>query len=594
MMSVKQDKKLLAKLSANWNEAKSAYTPAFRRARVLDATDRGKLWKAIGAKFPRYQLLPDTNHTAKVKTSLLASLYSVGRCAEVMPTSEEDLDIVNHLNIVLDHIWDVESVPYVQMQAGDRAALLNTGITQVGWDNEIITGQDKTFTKGQVTFKNIDPMRFMRDPHAIDLDSSGYCIAWDRFHKNTILNNDLYKKEFSAYLSSSMNKHANLSFDYMSKHTDQPTQPSQDRYEIIIHWIRTKDGIDEVHTVNNQYILMHKPNIKPAIYPFAVLHCNLPADDVLGTSEPSKIFANSVAYNLMHSIALTAEAKNQKPPRYINANSGINMRDFVKHGADSDYVFMVNGDARQAVHYHQFPAVSQVTQSIAQTLGFDIGSVSGVNDKYTGASTGSILTTGGIEQMLDQATQIDQPKINNYEMYTKRLTQLVLGNLKQYGQTRNYFIKNPKTRQWETFTVNYDLLKDETIYNYAINVTPMLPKNKFRIAQTANLIMEKQMQYQQMGKNVELITPEEWLMMQDLPHKELMLKRMGIQRHDDYVEQVAKTVFQYASLLEAGVSPEDAIAETANAIENDTPSPLGIDEMGEQLPPSAQLENALT
>jgi hypothetical protein len=68
-------------LQENWKEASSMYQPAYRRAQILDAADRGKLWKAINAKFPKYQVLPDSNHVAYTKTNLLASLYSVGRSA---------------------------------------------------------------------------------------------------------------------------------------------------------------------------------------------------------------------------------------------------------------------------------------------------------------------------------------------------------------------------------------------------------------------------------------------------------------------------------------------------------------------------------
>ena len=53
----------------------------------------------------------------------------------------------------------------------------------------------------------------------------------------------------------------------------------------------------------------------------------------------------------------------------------------------------------------------------------------------------------------------------------------------------------------------------------------------------ANMLMEKQMQYQESGSSVQLITEEEWLMMQDLPMKEYMLERMGIQRQRDSIEE---------------------------------------------------------
>ena len=37
------------------------YTKAMQRMRILDGADRGKVWDVVKAKFPSYQLTPDTN-----------------------------------------------------------------------------------------------------------------------------------------------------------------------------------------------------------------------------------------------------------------------------------------------------------------------------------------------------------------------------------------------------------------------------------------------------------------------------------------------------------------------------------------------------
>ena len=575
-------------LQSNWKEALTAYRPAFKRAQVLDATDRGKIWKAIRAKFPKYQVLPDTNHVAYVKNNLLASLYSVGRSATLTPTSEHDVSITRQINIILEHIWDTQQVSYYQMLAGERAALTNLGITQVGWDNSILKGTEESFAKGAPTFKNVDPLKFMRDPYATSLDTAAYCITWDEYHKNVIKRNPNYKKEFKKY----EDQQRTLADDTPRNMTDQPKRPTKNYYRIVTHWLQIGDKVHEIHTLDNEHVLYVKEDIKPSMYPFAELYCNIPAGDVIGTSEPSKIFANSIAYNLMNSIILTADVKNQKPPRFVNAQAQINLRDFIQHGADSDYTFVVQGDASRAVHYHQFPQVSPSVVNTLGTLTQDMQLVSGVDGRYTGKDTGSILTTGGIEQMLDQATLIDQPKIVNYEHYTVRLTRLVLGNMKAFGSTRKYFLKDPMDNKHKTIEVKFDELKDDTVYDYAINISAHLPKNKQRVAQMANIIMENQMQYQQEGQQaVTLITPEEWLMMQDLPLQEFMMERMQLERSRDYVDKVAKVIFQYAELLDQGIAPDDALLATADAMQTGQPSPFGPS--GQNLPTLGEEEQVL-
>lgn len=561
----------LEQLKANWDEALAVYGPAFQRAKILDATDKGRLWKAIQAKFPAYQLLPDVNDVSYVKNNLLASLYCVGRSAELEPTSEHDMETIKHINLVLQHLWRKYDVPMYQMRAGERAALLNLGITQIGWNSSITKGTGETFVSGEPVFDDVDPMKYMRDPYAKDLDTSAYAMRWDTFHKNVILRNPEYKAAMKEYLETKDNGGGPLA-EPVNRLTDQPNPPSKNRYRVIINWIMVGDKIHEIHTLEYDHVLLVKEAIVPNEYPIVELYCNLPAGDVIGASEPSKIFANSVVSNTLMSIMATAELKNQRPPRYVNTQSQINLRDFIKHGSDADYVFQVQGDASRAVHYHQFPAPSAMSQSVINLLNQGSQRVTGVDGRYTGSDTGSILTTGGIEQALDQATMIDQPKIVNYEHYTKRLTKLLLKYLKAYGLKRKYFFKDPKTKQFVNAEINYQELIDVDLADYAINISPLLPKNKQRIAQLATLVMEKQMQYNaQSQQPVELITPEEWLMFQDLPNDELMLDRMKIQRHTDYVDKVAKVIFQYTELIDAGMQPDDALLATADMMQSGTP-----------------------
>lgn len=556
------------KLTEYFNIGKAEYSAAQRRAQKLDATDRGKLWEAVRAAFPKYQILPDTNYVSYVKNNILASIYTVGKSAQLLPTSDKDKDIVMQLNIAMDNLWATLDVAGYQMQAGERAALLNYGITQVGWDNSIITGTGDAFRKGEVVLKNIDPLKFMRDPFAKDIETASWCCTWDSFHKSVILDNPKYKGEFQNYLQSNKES-ADATGDMISMNTDHVSKTAQGKkgyYTIYSYWVNKDGKIHEIHLVNNEHVLLCKQDIKPATFPFAELYCNLPAGDLFGTSECSKIFANNLAYNIMSSIILTSEYKNQRPPRFVNGQSGINVATFVKHGNDADRTFIVQGDASKAVHYQQFP---QPTQQAVQSMGFlsaDVKTITGVDDRYTGRDTGSVLTTGGIENMLDQVTMIDAPKVENYERYCKRLTYLIVTNCLNFSMKRKYFTQNPRTLEWKTVEVDFPDIDPDTIFSYELSISSELPKNKSRIESVANHLMEMQMQYQGQGIDVDIITPEEWLMMQDLPLREYMQERMGVQRTQNWVSLVSQAVTQYAGLVDNGVDPEEAIAATADTM----------------------------
>ena len=75
-------------------------------------------------------------------------------------------------------------------------------------------------------------------------------------------------------------------------------------------------------------------------------------------------------------------------------------------------------------------------------MNINIKSMSGVDDRYTGRDTGSIITTGGTEEMLNRVTLIDTPKIMNYERYAKRLTELTVRLMAEFSPDRVYVVKD--------------------------------------------------------------------------------------------------------------------------------------------------------
>lgn len=560
----------LEKLNGYLNVDRTEYTKAHNRARRIDALDRNKLWEAIKSKFPTYQLLPQTNHVSYIKNHILASIYTVGKSAQLQYTSNEDKDIIANLNIALEHIWATRDVAFYQLQAGERASLLNLGVTQVGWDNNIITGKSDNFEKGQVVLKNVDPLKYYRDPYAKDLDTASHVITWDDFHESVLAESELYKDTFKEYKDKLKAEKGGAVSDTIVPKTDKGTLTPVNKpgyHRVHCYWVRLDGKIHEIHIVDCVHILYVKEDIQPKMFPFAELYCNLPAGDLLGTSEPAKIADNSIVYNIMNSILATSEYKNQRPPRFINGQSGINVNAFTKHGNDADRTFVVQGDASKAVHYHTYPTPSAVA---IQTMGMmtnDIQLVTGVDGKYTGRDTGSVTTTGGIQNMLDQATLIDTTKIQMYENYTKRLSQLIIYNYIQNSSINRKYLKHEGGSKYTLVEVAFPDIPDDIVMEYEINISSEMPKNKARLAATADAMMEKQMQYAGAGIEVDLITPQEWLMMQDIPNKEYFEERMGIQRTQNWQAIVAQAVTQYGALIEQGIKPADAINATAQTME---------------------------
>lgn len=568
----------LALIKDRIRDTDTRYTKVCERMRILDGTDRGKLWDVIKSKFPGYQLTPDSNWINFIKENLTASIYTTGRYAELMPKSDQDIKFCTEFNSALSTIWDNIHADYYQYLAGERAALLNIGITMVGWKKNILGGTSNLWYQGDVIFKNIDPMKFRRDPYADEFDNAEFCYYYDDYSLVHIKAKKIYTDRINEIEKAiGVLKDNGVLSDVIPAATDRvKTKDAESKYHKLTYYYTiydddskdNKEGykIAEVHLLDDEYVLYVNKDLQPRMFPFAILYCNHPAGDIVGASEPAKQFQSNLTYNLLNSIYATFAYKAQRPPRFVNAGSGINIRQFAKYGNDADKTFIVNGDASQAVHYAQFPSLPPELLTVKQDLGRDIKDTSGVDEMYAGKQTNSIQTTGGMDSMLLATSQRDNQKILMYEQYTKRLTELVVSNLIHFGDKRTYTVTDPVTNVTKSVTFDFPEVDDDIRFRYALDIQTYLPRNKGRLAATANMLLEKQAQYK---PDPEIITVEEWLLMQDIPFKDMIFKRMGIQRNTHISEQVAKTLEMFADLVDGGMDPDRAVEQVANQLQAD-------------------------
>lgn len=565
----------IGRLTQDFSTMIARYSREHKKIRILDAMMQGDMWRVLGAKFPKYQILPDTNDIAFITNNMVASIYSVSKVADILPTSEKDVQIISDINMAMEHEWQIAQVAQAQRSAGFNSALFNIGITQVGWDDDIIPNM--TVNNGSVKVRNIHPLKFMRDPFAANLDEAGYCCVYERHHKSTLMSNSNYKDKFKAFLEE--NKAPENMFTPDMRDSNNIPSSTDDYFNLITFWYKVevngKIVVDEYHTIDGKYLLYFKHDIKPSVFPFALLYCNDPQESLVGNSEPARAVANSVAANVMDSENLTNAYRKMHPIKFANAQSNLNLNSFAEHANDADYTFVVQGDARLAVHYPLYPEIDPQGVNIQNRLKQDIERVSGVDGRYTGRNTGSITTTGGMQEMVDRMTLIDVPRIDRLEDYTKKLTELILKNLIEFAPKRTYLIPKKNTplnkMEYTKQEIDFPKIADDggkAVFKYQIHISADLPKNRQRIAEMANQLMEKQMQYKQAGEEVDLITPEEWLRLQDIPIREQMLERMGLQRQQNAVEDTSHVLFEYAELTRQGMDPEQAMLAVANSLNN--------------------------
>lgn len=553
---------------------KQGRRPHEKTWKLLDAYDRGLFWETLKTKIAPHQILPETNYVNYVKTNIVNSVYAGVYRADVFPRNFEHVELARKVNQFLEYTWDKLDVKAQQVKIGDRAALLNVGACQFGWDDDIIdsTGANQRYA-GDVELKFIDTMALYLDPATRDFQKGRAVIIADEVSITELEAEPKYKKRAKEYikLKTEDNK---LDFqsqpfandDYGKNYMGQRSTQNNDqtvRLLTVYYKVSTDEGyrIDQIELIDDGFILRLKKDIRPKRFPIVLLYSTPPIIDSYGTPVPKLVLSNIMTINMIDSIEATHAYASQRRTKLINMNAGLNVATFARYGNDPDKVFPVAGRPDDLIKYVDLPPLYQGIQKLRERMELSIFLITGIDLRYTGRDTGSISTTGGMDMLQARVSMSDNVRIIMLEKFAKDLTQMILDFYMEFGDKRNVPIKNKQGDVTEQVEINFEELRKEKIkFDFTVHASPYLPKNLARLSEAANMIMEKQMQYQM---DPPLMTPEEWLSAQDFPQKHHMLDRMEAERQQDDLEDVMSTLGNFAGLVGQQVRPEEAVSMLA-------------------------------
>lgn len=521
-----------------------------RVCRQLDAYDSGNFWSHVKAKLPKHQMLVDTNYVNYIKQNQVNSIYSGGYIADINPRSAEDEDLARNINAFLEFVYDDVELNYFQLLAGDRAALLNVGAIMIEWDN----------VNKKVKPKFVDTSCLYLDPATrVYQEGSALFVAEIVSRRDLIRSNPEYEKKLKKKALTS----ASSSY-YGGAYIDSKTPTDKDDIVYVLNAFvkNEKGGIDQYVIANEDTILASKENIKPDMFPVAVLYGLPPIKDAYGFNVTKLCLRNCLALNLLDSIGITHVYAQQRRATIMRRDIGISVDYLSENINNPDATIPVNGDPTKAVHQLDLPDLPNFLVEYRAKLEESIFLISGVDPMYTGRQTNSVTTTGGVERIQQRASLTDATKIAMLEHFVKNLTKMIYMFYVEFGDDYQVFNKAKHPALKEIYRVNFKDIREKHIeFDFSMNASPYLPKNRVRYAEAATQIMEMQGQYQM---NPPLITPEEWLKYQDFPQKDLMLQRMEKQRVQDDTQEITENVVNFSSLMQQGVTPDGAIQMLAD------------------------------
>ncbi len=565
-----------------------------KRWQMLDMFDRGDQWNS--SSIPPWVPKPVTNYIRYVRTLKRANLASSIPKATFYPEYVEDKETVEKLQKGYDYVWETQKVPRTIRRSVDRALLQGTGIAYVYYDDSEVIGKyyaendyRNRLYQGEIKVERIANPRFLIDPDAKCLEEAKWIDTPEMLSLNQVKENQAFRKYCEE--QGTLKKLDNLTTDQLERDEqtsgeifdrennvtdgDQAIQ-GDEMVTLHIHWERYKhEGkwrLDVTYfLVNCDFELLRIEDYKPSEFPFAVLYDEEEEEEFWGSATAMDILENQKIVNKLQQTASIIGVLHQNPQKIVFRESGINAQELARTGTLPGKVWTSNVPGEQAITTIKPMDIPRGLFDLDDRTQQNIREMVGVNEAYTGQSVGSLTTSTGVDSLIERATIRDKDKMLQIDDFVERISYLIVLNIiHNWKEERPITTIQPNGEpQFDQFEPVDELTAENLRFRVRSNVYAKSPMTQASRRQQADKLLQTQGQFQ---FNPPVITPEEWIKMQEFDDMADILKRMEADRErmeaekaQDMAGQITQIAQHISELISQGVPMEQAVQQAEQA-----------------------------
>jgi hypothetical protein len=535
----------------------------------VDAFDRGEQW-LISGQMPSWIPKPSTNYVSKVKRYKTGNLMLEDYMGELKPLAPENEAQIWMLQRFYEQLWDKLNMKYHILDVVRTSRLLGTGILYIGWDEGYIGGTRGHLYQGEILVKEIEPSTFFVDPTAFSLEEALYCGTFIRTTEDHIMMDptieDKYKKDFKERRR--MYTGASGQEDRGEIYYNRDFGSYQDMEVVDLMTVYEKipndDGMG--YTIRVTYLadgvlIKTIDEFKPNLFPFIVLYQHKQRMDFWGISDCQLILPNVKMINKVQSIIGTLATLYQNPQKVVFEGSGIDPRIVSKYGNAFGLVLMSKSpDLRNAISHVQPADIPMTLLNYIQFLKTDIEDFTGISQFATGASSGSIQTSAGINSMIQRSMVGEQDEFLMFESFLEKATYAILMNAIEY-YTDDRVMRMRDTNPNNDFEYEYIPFRAEEFtdlaWDFSVDIAQKLKHNEQSKQQIMQMLSEWQLQY---SPGVPLVTAADIVKAFNPPNRDSILERIEQQEKQQDYEMAAQMAQAVMQAVQAG-QPAEVIAQ---------------------------------
>lgn len=572
---MEQWKTMIQKYTSRFNKAKNAVLPKHRIWTELDQFDRGEQWKDLN--IPPWVPKPVTNYIRYIRTHKRANLASIIPEARFTAVYQEDEEIINRIQKAYKHVWDTERVSRKIRRAIDRALLHGTAIMYIYTDTTEVMGRyfgegdpRNQLYQGRIKVEQWPITNFFPDPDADRLDKCKWIETTEVVPLSWVKENPEFRrfceengvlKKLDALSTDLLEREDSVSGTIFKRDTkvteNSPPIEGDEMVTLHRHWERYfKDGkwrLDVTYYLPGlDFPLLRVEDLKPNEYPFAVLYDEEEDGEFWGTSICMDVLENQKIINKLQQTASIIGVLHQNPQKIVYRESGINAQELARTGTLPGKVWTSNIPPQQAIHILEPMDIPRGLFELEARTAASIREIIGINEAYTGESVGSLTTSTGVSELIERATIRDRDKAIQIDEFVERISHLIAKNIIIHWQDeRPITIQGPNGQvEYDTWTPIDEALAENLEWRVKSNVYVKAPLTQAARRQQADKLMQMQGQFQ---FDPPIITPEEWVKMQELDDEQEILQRMERDRQriaQEKASNLAQFMVQVAQLIQ--------------------------------------------
>jgi hypothetical protein len=574
--------KMIQRYWTRFRRAENAVQPKHELFATLDAMDRGEQWKDI--PMPPWIPKPVTNYIRYVRTTKRANLAAEIPKATFAPVHPDDTQTIKNLQLAYDHVWEESKINRVIRRCIDRGTLQGTSWAYVYYDPDYVAGKyygendpRNQLYEGKICVKRFPNAQMFPDPDAYTLQQCKFIEITENLSLNSIKNNPDFRKYAGKKLDTLKGRlietDSNATGDIYNRDnyvtsTSMSSQFGEEMVTLHTHFerFRTENGkwqLDVTYYLRNtSFALLRIEDVQPNVYPFAVYYDEEEENDIWGTSMCMDILENQKTLNKLSQTSSIISTMHQNPQKVVQRDSGINAQELARTGTLAGKVWQSN--IPNPIEFLQHPDIPNGVFTTQENLKAEIKEITGLNEAYTGQSVGSLTTSTGVDSLIERASIRDKDKALQIDAFVEELSHIIqLFIVYHWKEERPISKKMPNgDTQFQQFQPIDKLTAENLDWRVVSNVYAKSPMTQAAKRQQADKLMQMQGQFQ---FNPPIITPEEWIQLQDFDMKDQILSRMESDRqklqqqdNQNMVQQIMGLMQQAQAMGQKG-QPQDQI-----------------------------------